>query len=339
MASTPLPLSPLTTIIHLAILISTARFASALTRQWLVPDSSQPSLATTWNDGDSVTLSWTALNSSICDLWLTNPNSSNNYAIRLATNINLDNAGTLPWSINIGTEQLSISDVFELCFIPTGQAYTPSSLSQSQQPQITSPSFVVLAEGSTRPSSTTATTAATIATTAATPTGTAIVSPGPEKSVGLSTGVKIGASVAIVAALSLIIGLLFWVFRLRRRVKQARAAEDDRKDILRSDSSDADLEMTPSPSPSPRLTSPPPVQLGNTKRQTLPGLHEMKADTRQPQELSASDGGDGGGGGSGGSGGGGGGGDGGDGGNGSAARWQRSRGEETTTGSVYEMPA
>ncbi|RMZ89627.1 hypothetical protein DV736_g3139, partial [Chaetothyriales sp. CBS 134916] len=259
MTLTPLPFSSLTAILHLTILISTTRFASALTPQWLVPDSSQPNLATTWNDGDSVTLSWATLNSSICDLWLTDPNSSNDYAIRLASNIDLDEAGTLPWSINIGNEQLHISDVFVLCFIPTGQAYTPSG--------------------------------------------------------GLSTGVKVGAAIAIVVVLSLIIGLLFWVFRLRQRVKRAQTVDDDRKGILRSVSSDTDLELTPSPSPRP--TTPPPAllqqQLRNTKRRTLPGLHEMKADTRQPQEMS--------------------------GGGGGSARWQQLRGEKTTRGAVYEMPA
>ncbi|RMZ81777.1 hypothetical protein DV738_g1964, partial [Chaetothyriales sp. CBS 135597] len=215
---------------------STGSLANA---QWLVPDSSQPDLATTWNDGDSVTLSWAALNSSICDLWLTGPASDDDYAIRLASNINLAQDGTLPWSIDIGSEKLNIGQVFTLAFIPTGQAF-----SSSQQVHITS--------------------------------------------------VRVGAGIAVVIVLTLIIGLLFWVFHLRRRVRAAQARQDhqDRKGILRSTSpsDDFDLELPSPPSlsatsssaPSP-LSPPAPVQL---RRQTLPGLHEMKADTRQPQELS-----------------------------------------------------
>ncbi|RMD39573.1 hypothetical protein DV735_g5552, partial [Chaetothyriales sp. CBS 134920] len=213
--------------------------------QWLVPDSSEPDLATTWNDGDSVTLSWAALNSSICDLWLTDPNGDD-YTIRLASNINLADAGTLPWSIDIGTEQLSIGQTFALSFIPTGQAYS------SQQVHITSPTFTVLPKGSASPSHTTSsssllpspspTTTTTAAITSATHNSAAANSTNPDNGVdesnntsnndddnddshsGLSTRVKVGAGIAIVVVLTLIIGLLFWVLHLRRRTDTAWAA-------------------------------------------------------------------------------------------------------------------
>ncbi len=85
---------------------------------------------------------------------------------------------------------------------------------------------------------------------------------------------KVGAALAAIVALCVIIALLLWVVRLRRRVKAASNRRSqgiipDKKSKLTKAplSPDVDVEMTP-----------------HEKR--ISGLHEVQGDKNQPQEMS-----------------------------------------------------
>ena len=238
--------------------------------EWIVPSGSVTDFSSTFQNGNSVTLSWKAINSSICDLWVVASDASNDYATRIASNINLETAGTYPWTVSVGSEQVDIDDRYQLQFIPTGTEYRAG-----QTGYFSSPGFLLLNRGEAVPSSATSATATTAttstsssqssATTASSSTATSSTSSSSDPS-HINTGVIAGGVIAAIVAVVIILGLGLYVLRLRRRNKAAGNVRSQgiwpENPLMRS------------------TTSP------RTEKK-ISGLFEAKGDQQHPVELSA----------------------------------------------------
>ena len=194
--------------------------------KWIVPSGSVTDFSSTFQNGNSVTLSWKAINSSICDLWVVASDASNDYATRIASNIDLETGGTFPWTVSVGSEQVDINDRYQLQFIPTGTEHEVG-----QTGYFSSPGFLLVNRGEAVPSSATSA-AATGALAAATSTSisqssaTAASSSTAKSSSSSSsdpshtnTGAIVGGAIAATLAVVMILGLGLYVLRLRRRSK------------------------------------------------------------------------------------------------------------------------
>lgn len=241
--------------------------------KWIVPSGSVTDFSSTFQNGNSITLSWKAINSSICDLWVVASDASNDYATRIASNINLETAGTYPWTVSVGSEQVDIDDRYQLQFIPTGTEYKAG-----QTGYFSSPGFLLLNRGEAVPSSATsaAATSAIAATTStsnsqssptAASSSTATSSPSSASNASqVNTGVIVGGVIAAIVAVVIILGLGLYVLRLRRRNKAAGN--------VRSQGIWPENPLISS------TTSP------RTEKK-ISGLFEAKGDQQHPVELSA----------------------------------------------------
>ena len=254
------------------------RPVSAQESGWLNPDGSKPDFSQSYHNTDSIIFSWNGVNHSLSDLWLTSYDTTSNYALRIASNMNISDSGSLPWTVTVNETLIDIDARFKLHFIPTGQVYETSS-----DDQFSSPGFLLLQRGAIAPASG-AYTAATTSSSATTgpmgsvPTTTSVAlasatstsTSTPDSSSGLTSGVKAGAAIAVTASVVVILALLLWVVRLRRRVN---AASNHRSAGI--------------------IPATPPQGTAAAQLQTTPGekrvsgLHEMLGDRRHPTELSA----------------------------------------------------
>ena len=238
--------------------------------QWLTPDGSQPDFSEAYNNADLVEIAWNEMSGSLCDLWLTAYDAD--YAIRVASNINIAKAGTYPWTITVGDEEIAIQDRFALHFIPTGTNYNQQDASKYES----SPGFLLVKAGDPLPSlatnaSQSAEPTASISTTinVATTSAGSIPSDSPSdasSSSGFGPGAKAGVAIAVVAGLAAILGLLFWALRLRRKVK---AANNHRSSGVIPASG---MMQTHHDSPANKRIS---------------GVHEVAGDANHPVEISA----------------------------------------------------
>jgi hypothetical protein len=236
---------------------------------WLTPDGSQPDNTNAFNNADQVEIAWNAMGGDLSDLWLNAVGSD--YAIRLGSNINISVAGTYPWTITVGDEEIQVDAHFQLSFVPTGTGFKKADVAEYEQ----SPVFILIKRGEALPSAMsttldatpTPTTISDIAPTftsgAATPTSDANNSDG---SSGTSTGMKAGIAIGVVAAVAIILVLLFWALRLRRKVK---AANNKRSSGI-----------VPASGVMPNRAEGP-----SEKR--ISGVHEVRGDNVQPVEMNA----------------------------------------------------
>lgn len=277
--------------------------ASAEASGWTIPNGAKPNFTDVYNNGNSITWSWGALNQSLSDLWLTKYDTTSSYAVRIAANINIADPGTLPWTITVNTTEIDIDDRFRLRFTLTGTAILPLD-----DDQLASPAFIILQRGEAIPESgaavTTTESAYSIETTGtalpATETlasstvpatlvdssafttsfqpqaaaSTALPAPAASSSApansdssGLSAGIKAGIAIAVTAVVIVIIALSLWVIRLHRRIRAA--ANHHSWGII------------PDPAAMP-ATGP---ETSAVKH--ISGLHEVLGDRRQPTEMSS----------------------------------------------------
>jgi hypothetical protein len=264
----------------LAAALSLLQLSSAQSSAWLNPDSSRPIFSQSYHNTDAIVFSWQGLNSSMSALWLTSFDTSNSYALRIAANINITNAGTYPWTVTVNETEIDIDDRFRLRFIPTGTTYQ-----SSQSDQFASPGFLLLQRGETAPasddspSSSAATVTESVGSSASTyPSASSSSAPptasASEGSTGLSAGVTIGAAIAALVSVIVIVVLVLWVVRLRRRVN---AASNHRSAGIIVDPG---TEKVASATTNDAYTV-----TAREKRDS--GLHEVLGDRRQPTELSA----------------------------------------------------
>lgn len=270
--------------------------AEAQSPVWTNPPSSAPAFTSTFANGDFITLSWLGLNHSLSDLWLTSADANNPYSFRIAANINITAPGTLPWSITVNETEIAIDNRFELKFVPTrtdiNRAETFDQIVSPGFVLLQSDAFVVTSTASIAPqsvvqSSTNASVAATAEATISsqfTPgvTDGSAVEPAatssppspssePASSSGLSTGAKAGIGVAVGGVFLIILVLMFWVLRLRQRVKAV--SNQHSWGILPDSPTDTTATLS-----SMTLTE-----------KHIPGLHEVHGDRRQPSELGTKD--------------------------------------------------
>ncbi|KAJ9627566.1 uncharacterized protein PV06_05906 [Exophiala oligosperma] len=267
------------------LLLKTSVFAQSVV-PWSIPDGTKPNFTDVYNNGNSITWSWQALNHSMSDLWLTSFDPTLSYAVRIASNINITEPGTLPWTITVNETLIDIDNRFVLRFTLTGTDIYP--LYPNQFP---SPAFIILKRGATLApaslssvvatatqfsESTTATTAAAsitslIAPASSVPSGLTESSPSSDSSSsggsGLSTGAKVGIGIGVTALVVVILGLCFAVLRLYRRVK---ATSNRHSQGIIPDY--PDKETTTSGASTPVIRE-------------ISGLHEATGDRRHPAEL------------------------------------------------------
>ncbi|KIW12397.1 hypothetical protein PV08_09674 [Exophiala spinifera] len=275
-------------LLYSFLLIKASVFAQEVV-PWSIPDGAKPNFTEVYNDGNSITWSWQALNHSMSDLWLTSYDPTLSYAVRIASNINITEPGTLPWTITVNQTLIDIDDRFVLRFTLTGTDIYP--LSPSQFP---SPAFIVLKRGETLASTSVGATAtvlgvesitieiptATAASTNITSVGAASsvpsglldgnsssVSPSSSSGSGLGTGAKVGIGVGVAALVVVILGLCFVVLRLYRRLK---ATSNRHSQGIIPDHPEKDNMTSASSTPAVREIS---------------GLHEALGDRRHPTEL------------------------------------------------------
>jgi len=247
--------------------------------QWNIPEGTRPNFTDVYNNGNSITWSWQGMNRSMSDLWLTSFDPTASYALRVASNINITEPGTLPWTITVTETQIDIDDRFCLRFVLTGTDIFP--LHADQFP---SPAFLILKRGQTlsattasspanvRSSSVGATSAAAtnpFSTTSSSPSISATPHPAidPPRP-GLSAGAKAGIAVGVAAVLVIILGLSFWVMRLYRRVKAA--SNHHSKGII----------------PEYHESMPTNAADATPTIKYISGVHEVVGDRRQPTEMS-----------------------------------------------------
>ena len=260
---------------------SLCQLASTQGPTWRNPDSSRPDLSQSYHNADAIVLSWQGLNESLSDLWLTSYDTTHDYALRIAANINITNTGTLPWTVTVNETEIDIDDRFTLRFIPTGTVYQAL-----QVDQFASPGFILLQRGEIAPPSNgSATNTAGISSTEATgvrvtssdsPSGASVSptsTPAGDSSSGMGSGTKAGIAIAATVSVVVILALLLWVVRLRRRVN---AASNHRSAGIIPPS--GAQEMAPSEAQGGRPVAP--------KGKRISGLHEVLGDRRQPTELS-----------------------------------------------------
>lgn len=257
----------------LAALLALPNPITAQVSGWLNPDSSQPDFSQSYHNTDAIVFSWEGLNQSLSDLWIASYDTTNPYALRIAANINITEPGNLPWTVTVNETEIDLEDRYRLHFIPTGLVYEAS-----QADQFSSPGFLLLQRGEVGPgSSLTSTITATAPSSTAsdegsstTPTSSASTTAAASSDdSGVSTEVKVGASVAAVVFLVLILGLAFWVMRLYRRVE---AAKNHRSAGILPTSSG--LEVMPT------------QETKSMAVRRISGLHEAHGDRHQPAELS-----------------------------------------------------
>lgn len=236
---------------------------------WVTPAGTRPDNTDAYSNADLVTIAWEAMAGGLSDLWLNAVES--NYAVRLGSNINISVPGTYPWTITVGDEEIDIDSHFELTFIPTGTTYNKENLDQYEQ----SPAFILVKRGEPLPTAASSgaptnsleapsSVAPTATSSPATGMPTSTAGAGADDQSGPSIGMKVGIAIGVVAAVVVILGLLFWALRLRRKVK---AVNNHRSSGI-----------VPASGVMPGRSSPP-----TEKR--ISGLHEVNGDHVQPVEM------------------------------------------------------
>ncbi|KIV77988.1 hypothetical protein PV11_09759 [Exophiala sideris] len=264
------------TLVYFCISLASLLFNTVFAQdagQWIIPDGAKANFTDVYNNGNSLTWSWEGMNHSMSDLWLTSYDPTLSYALRVASNINITESGTLPWTITVNDTLIDIDDRFCLRFVPTGTDIFPF-----QTDQFPSPAFLILQQGQPLPAATDSTstfspTPASTASSQATTTASSFSStssssaPPPPSKPNLSAGAKAGIGIGAAAVFFIIMALLFVVLRLYRRVK---AASNQHSRGIIPEHSEGTPAMTPSTVPVIRQIS---------------GLHEALGDRRHPTEL------------------------------------------------------
>ncbi|OCL07717.1 hypothetical protein AOQ84DRAFT_408426 [Glonium stellatum] len=221
---------------------------------WKTPDGTLRDFAQTFDNGNTVALSWNNWSSTAyinasptsVNLWVTSFDwALDGYNNTIQTNIDLTQPGAFPWTIRIPSSDLATNAKYVLRFIASGEP-------ANSQSQLSSPGFVVLAPGavasssstltsttlsttasaalSTTASTTLSTTASvsstlisTTASSATTSTPTNTPSKSQSASSALSTGVKVGIGVGASLGALALVGALVGLFYYRRKARALAA--------------------------------------------------------------------------------------------------------------------
>ncbi|KAK5085013.1 hypothetical protein LTR70_007707 [Exophiala xenobiotica] len=124
---------------------------------WTNPNARLPSFSSTYLIGERILLSWLALNQSRNDLWLTRYNvSTDDFALRIASDLDISNAGSFAWVIAVSDNEVLADTRFEFQFVPAGSYYNATAPTE-----LASPAFnVMLVNQATSPNGSVAATTA-----------------------------------------------------------------------------------------------------------------------------------------------------------------------------------
>lgn len=227
-------------------------------------------------EGNTLTISWAAINDRPQDLWLYGIDD-NGFHNRLASNLAVAQSGSFVWNIAVGAEavQNNVRGSWALIFIPTGAEFQEQAIDTYH----IGPRFLLYQPGDAPPASSVTgsvptTTASVLATSSvdtvdATGTGASATSPTDQNSDGnsrrLSGGTIGGIAAGVIISLFIVMGLLLWALRLRRKVN---AANNHRSSGIVP----ASGLMPEKPLPTMRRIS---------------GLHEVTGSNHQPIEMDA----------------------------------------------------
>lgn len=263
---------------------------------WTNPNARLPSFSSTYLVGEKIYLSWQPLNQSSNDLWLTRYDVSNNYTLRIATSLDIAQAGSFPWTIAVPEEEVEKDTRFAFVFVPAGSGYDAAAHSDLESPafnlmmvnQATPPNGTVSAT-TTSVASSTAQSSSNSTTSSTTSSESSSTSSASDHDYHLSNGTIAGIAVAVLAAVGLAgfaAGFLFYKKRKSRHTQTTPADSDvpmkGPYEVLGSSKSPTELnskevqvhELISSQETLAHESDGIPVsEVGNTVKR--PGLHEM----------------------------------------------------------------
>lgn len=153
-------------LIVVALHASTAFGSIASNSNWTNPNARLPSFSSTYLIGERILLSWLALNQSRNDLWLTRYNvSTDDFALRIASDLDISNAGSFAWVIAVSDNEVLVDTRFEFQFVPARSNYNATAPTE-----LASPGFnIMLVNQATSPNGSVAATTAAVSGTSAPP--------------------------------------------------------------------------------------------------------------------------------------------------------------------------
>lgn len=153
---------------------------ASIARNWTNPNARLPSFTSTYLVGERILLSWLALNQSQNDLWLTRFDvSTDDFALRIASHLDVSNAGSFAWTIAVSDDEVLTDTRFEFQFVSAGSSYDATAPTE-----LASPGFnLMLVNQATLPNGTVANT-----TTGTPSNSSSSVSPGVSSSPALNPG-------------------------------------------------------------------------------------------------------------------------------------------------------
>lgn len=154
-------------LIFVLVVVYASAAYGAIASNWTNPDAQLPAFSSTYLVGERILLSWLALNQSRNDLWLTRYKpSTDSFALRIASGLDISYAGSFAWIIAVENEQVLSDTRFEFQFVPAGANYNASAPTE-----LASPGFnLMLVNQGTLPNGTVAATTAIASETDASPT-------------------------------------------------------------------------------------------------------------------------------------------------------------------------
>ena len=244
---------------------------------WPTNGSLNSDIAGQYYDGNAVTIQWSSMSGGPDDLWLATPDWS--YHDRVASNIVVSRDGQYEWRIAVGNDALTkqaSSPGWQLFFIPTGAPFNSSAVNTYH----IGPRVILQKPGEMVGISTSAApiTATFALSSSSGPSATTTLAPDPSmvgnsdtssSSSDIGGGTLAGIAIGAIVAIVLVLGLLLWALRLRRKVK---AATNHRSSGIIPPSGVMPEKYPLPPTPTVKRVS---------------GLHEATGDRRQPIEMEA----------------------------------------------------
>lgn len=268
---------------------------ATIANNWTNPNARLPDFSSTYLVGERVYLSWQPLNNSLSDLWLRRySTSTDEFALRIASSLDIGVAGSFAWTIAVSEEEVLIDTRFTFVFVIQGSSYGTDTASDFESPGFN----LMIVNQATPPNGTVSSTGAAASTVrpttfSATPTispaGASLTSPPPSSgSSALDSSQIVGIAVGTLAFMGLA-GFCagYYVFK-RRLTKHMQRLKTQLKEpmkgpyeVLGNNSPSVEVsgketqvhEMNASQTLAHESDSAPIHEISNTVKR--PGVHEM----------------------------------------------------------------
>ncbi|KAK3988816.1 hypothetical protein QBC44DRAFT_397370 [Cladorrhinum sp. PSN332] len=202
---------------------------------WNVPEGNRPDFSDTYSHGESIPVSWNALNNSVYDLWITSWNwDVHPVALCLARSVNLAHDGALNLiNPNPPSEFFANKTRYVLRFKPP----TPQGQYVALDPEIVSPGFFIISAKSTETASSPSSSSSSSPTPSHLSTLEDIINTSPASSQGtdsthrsMSSGAAAGLTIGLVLLVSFLVFFVVGALHMRRR-RQAKQQSQEIKTI------------------------------------------------------------------------------------------------------------